>query len=361
MPSSRVRVGVVGTSWWADLMHLPSLKSHPHADLVAICGRNGDRVRTMAEKYQIPQVFSDYHEMIGRSGIEAVVVSVPDDLHYAVSVAAIGAGLHVLCEKPLALSATQAKEMYERAEQAGVKHMTYFTRRWLPHFRYVHHLVQEGYVGRCLTAEFRYVGGWGRRSDYWWKFDPKRGLGALGDIGSHAIDMARWLVGEVSGVCATLGFSYNHLGTDGKPMEAANDSARLLVEFTNGCHGVINASLVGHIGDRVDEFRVILHGESGTIELDCTYRDGYRVHAARHGEPTLTEQRIPEEFLRGVDPHNPNMFRQVFTEHPAGCRSFVESILENREATPSFYDGWRVQEVMEAAIESDRSRKYVSL
>ena len=150
--SKQVRVGVVGTSRYADMGHLPILRNHSQADLTAICGRNRDRAQEMATKYEIPQVFTDYLEMIEQSGIEALVVTTPDDLHYLITVSALDAGLHVLCEKPMALSATQAQEMYNKAEAAGVKHMTLFTWRWCPPFHYGHQLVQEGYIGQCFFS-----------------------------------------------------------------------------------------------------------------------------------------------------------------------------------------------------------------
>lgn len=112
-------------------MYLPALKSHPQAELTAICGRNRARAEEMAQKYEIPQVFTDYQAMIEQAGLEALIVAIPDDLHYPVTMAALDAGLHVLCEKPLAFTLRQAREMYERAAAAKVKHMTYF-RRWWP-------------------------------------------------------------------------------------------------------------------------------------------------------------------------------------------------------------------------------------
>src|SRR5262245_3793179 len=97
-----IRVGVVGTSWYADLMHLPNLASHPRAELSAICGRDRNRAQEMATKYAIPHVFTDYRDMIAQGGLQALVVAIPDDLHYLVTMDALDAGLHVLCEKPLA-------------------------------------------------------------------------------------------------------------------------------------------------------------------------------------------------------------------------------------------------------------------
>src|SRR5512142_3049084 len=122
MNRTTLRIGVVGTSWWADLVHLPSLTSQ--------------RAAAVAHKYAIPQVFTDYRAMIERAGLDAVVISAPDDLHHPIALAAIDAGLHVLCEKPLAMNAAQAREMLDRAEAKRVKHMTFFTYRWAPQFRY---------------------------------------------------------------------------------------------------------------------------------------------------------------------------------------------------------------------------------
>jgi UDP-N-acetylglucosamine 3-dehydrogenase len=107
----RVRIGVVGTSWWADEMHLPNLSSHPGARVVGICGRNGERAEAIARKYAIPAVYTDYQEMIAAGGMDALVVATPDDLHYPITMAALDAGMHVLCEKPLALRAEQARAM----------------------------------------------------------------------------------------------------------------------------------------------------------------------------------------------------------------------------------------------------------
>src|SRR5919201_368833 len=100
--SQPLRVGVVGTSWWADWMHLPSLKGHPHAQIAAICGRDRARADEMARKYDIPRVFTDYRAMTEQGDLQALTVGVPDDLHYAITMDALAAGLHVLCEKPLA-------------------------------------------------------------------------------------------------------------------------------------------------------------------------------------------------------------------------------------------------------------------
>jgi predicted dehydrogenase len=99
--AEKVRVGVVGTSWFADGFHLPNLASHPRAKITAICGRTRERAEALATKYTIPHVFTDYHAMIASGTLDALVVVTPDALHYPITMAALDAGLHVLCEKAL--------------------------------------------------------------------------------------------------------------------------------------------------------------------------------------------------------------------------------------------------------------------
>ena len=150
MMAQRVRVGVIGTSWWTDGVHLPCLSSHPAADIVALCGRRQEHAAAIATQFGIPEVYADYREMLATARLDAVVVVAPDDLHYEMVMAALDRGLHVLCEKPLALTAQQARTMYERAERAGVVHMTYFTFRWLPEHRYLPRAVDGGVCGPAL-------------------------------------------------------------------------------------------------------------------------------------------------------------------------------------------------------------------
>jgi predicted dehydrogenase len=129
-----VHVGVIGTSGYTEAMHLTNIASHPGARISAICGRNTARA-------------------------QALVVSSPDDLHCAMTMDTLDAGLHVICEKPMAMTVEQAHTMYWRAVSAGVKHMIYFTWRWLPITRAVRRLIDDGYIGRCFQCSLRYTGG----------------------------------------------------------------------------------------------------------------------------------------------------------------------------------------------------------
>src|SRR3954447_20126773 len=113
-----IRVGLIGTTRYAEGMHLRSLQSHPRAEIIAICGRNRERAAEVAARHGIPLVFTDYQQMLTTAGLDAVVIVAPDELHYPITMDALATGLHVLCEKPLATTATEARAMYERAEAA---------------------------------------------------------------------------------------------------------------------------------------------------------------------------------------------------------------------------------------------------
>ncbi len=322
----RVRVGVIGASWYSDLRHLPALKSHPRAQTVAICDVVRDRAEEMARKYEIPLVSSDYREVIDKGNLDALLVVTPDDTHHPITMAALDAGLHVLCEKPLAHNAQQAREMYDKAEMAGVKHITFFTFRWPPHYRCLKELIDEGYIGRCFDCHICLLTGRGRRGDYSWRYDRKHGNGMLSELGAHMIDLARWLLGDVAKVNAHLHMFLDRPGAGAGALDLTNDSAMLAIEFVNGTQCVMQLSGLAYIGTRGMDQRITLHGESGTLEARATFRaaeirgartsesgelearDTYtsaELRGARDGEEEFRLLPIPARVLAGVDAANP--------------------------------------------------------
>lgn len=356
-----INIGLIGTSWWAEAMYLPSLQSHPQANLAAICGRNRANTQMIANQYHIPRFFTDYREMIGMEKLDAVVVSTPDDWHHPMVMAALEQNLHVLCEKPLAFTAAEAKEMYETASAKKIKHMTLFTWRWMPHFRYVRDLLAQGFIGRCYQAEFLFQGGYARSRDYAWRFDARRANGVLGDLGSHMIDLARWLVGEISQVQANLGY---HVRRE-KTIENANDSALLILTFENSAHGVINTSAVKHVGDRLMEQQVELHGEKGSLRVEVIFggpQAGVTVLACAANTDSWQLLPVPDTYWGDVDrtDFGRAMVPGVFTHHAAGARHFIDSILLDRSIEPGFYDGWQTQEIIEQALKCAKTSDFSS-
>ena len=356
-----VRVGVVGTSGWADFMYLSSLHDYPSADLVAICGRNLERAHEMASKFNIAQVFADYQAMIEQAGLDMIIVGAPDDLHHVITMRAIEAGMHVLCDKPLAYSLQQAREMVDAAEKSNKNHMVLFTYRYFPFFRYIHDLVTDGLIGRFYHSEFRYLMGYARQPEYLWRLDQDRANGALGDLGVHMIDMARWLVGDIKTVSALSGVFVARPGVDGGPLNPANDSSSLLVEFENGSQGFIHASLVTHLGDRFMQQQVKLYGEGGSLEIDVQYKGDeaeVNIYVARDPGEQFEPLQVPASYWGEVDRSDPFA---VFRLQSVGCRAFVDAILDDRPITPNFIDGYKSQQVIEAALKSQATGRQVDI
>jgi predicted dehydrogenase len=351
----KVRVGVVGTSEWADWIYLSSLATHPRAQLAALCGRDQARAGEVAAKHGIPQVFADYNEMIARGGLDALIVASPDDLHHQITMAALDAGLHVLCEKPLALTAAQAKQMYTRAEVAGVVHMAMFTYHWFPAYQYLHELVGQGYIGQPYDADLTFVMGHARNLAYQWRFDGQRANGALGDLGSHAFYIVRWLLGDIVAVTARLATFVPRPGPDGAPGTPTNDSALLLLECASGAQVSVRVSAADHTLGHWARHQIALYGQAGTLEADA-FQAALRGARAPGTEAELLP--VPERLLGAGDRTDP--FDPIFSRS-AGARAFVDAIVEGRAVGPTFFDGLKAQEAIDAALESHRSGRRVVL
>jgi predicted dehydrogenase len=354
-----LRLGLVGTSWWAELAFLPALATHPRARVAAICGRNQQRANDVAARFGVPQVYADYREMIASGQLDAVIVAAPDDLHYPITIAALDAGLHVLCEKPLALNAEHARAMYERAEAAGRIHMVNFTWRLVPHLQQMRQLVADGYIGRCVRSEFRFLGSYGWDSTYQWRFDKRRANGILGDLGSHVIDLAHWLVGDITAVNARLETFVERVDDDDRPVPAANDVAVLLVTFENGALGLIEASAVDH----ASEIQIVLQGTAGRLEAGVPVGAGeLYLRGRRGGDEMLVPLDVPEALWHGIVRGASDFESLIALAHhgPVGVRHFVDSILAGRKPSANFRDGMRAQHVVDAAMQAHSEGAWVT-
>lgn len=353
----KVRIGIVGTSWWADGHHLPALTSHPKAQLEAVCGRNLKRAEEMAEKYGGKHVFTDYRDMIDKTDLDGLLIVSPDDTHYPITMMALEAGLNVCCEKPLASTFEQAREMYEKAEEKGIINMTYFTFRWEPHYRYLKSLIEDGYLGKCYHGSFSWLFDVGREGNYLWRFDGDRSDGMLGDICSHLIDLSRFFVGEISGVSADLINYISRNKPDGSPVNPSNDSAMLTLAYDNGSRCQVHASAVSHVGEAGYEQRIELYGENGSLKVNANML-GVDISGASAGNKKISPLKIPEEFFGGADRSNS---QSVFQTMSIGTRLFIDAIYKNKKVTPGFYDGMIVQKVIDAAKKSNKTGRYIKI
>ena len=360
--ADRVRVGVVGTSWFTKALHLASLASHPEAELTAICGRNRELADSVAADHNIPHVFTDYRLMIASGLLDAVVVVAPDAMHYPITMAALEAGLHVLCEKAMALNADQARQMHDAAEASGLVNMIGYTWRWVPPFNYVHHLIEQGYIGRCHHAHFQYQHGNAFDPAYKWQIDPAQGHGLLGSLGSHMIDLARWYVGDIARISGHLTSFVDRDGPEGGPFTSANDSALIAIEFADGAQGTICVSGVTHVAERGQDFQLRLYGDAGSLEIDFDFARS-RLRGVQKGEEEWRDLPVPSEFLgQGVNPPLAGFdFFAPFTNQPVGDRLFIDGITKGRPVEPNFYDGWQAQQVIDATFASHDEGRWITI
>ena len=358
--SSKVRVGIIGTSWWTDMMYLPSLRSHPQAELVAICGRDRNRAEELAKANFIPHVFTDYRQLIGEGKLDAVVIATPDDLHFPMTMDALDAGLHVLCEKPIANNSGDARQMLEKAKAAGMKNMVLFTWRWQPHWQHLKRLVDEGYIGRCHQARFAFDGGQARHDAHTWRIDGSRSNGIVGDLGSHMVDFARWYLGDVRSVSAHLPALINRSSHSRPPTVPTSDSAIVSMEMDSGAQVLIQAGGVAHVGNQVVKIVIQLYGDAGSLEAEHVFlgRDArVVVRGIRRNQDEFQPIEVPDEVLAsGTD-----KLMSPYIKQSAGPRLFIDSILSDEPARPDFSDALQVQEVVDAALRSHRERRWVEV
>jgi predicted dehydrogenase len=349
-------VGVVGTSAWANDLHLQGIAEYPRAELVAICGRNFARAQELAIKYNIPHVFTVYDEMIAQANLDALFVLTPDDLHYPMTMRALDAGLHVMCEKPLALNAQDSRAMYEKAQAVGVKHGIFFTSRWLPPEVYLAELIRDGFIGSPFHCDLHFLGDCGMNEQYQWRFDGKRSNGVVADLGTHMIDLMHWYIGEIERVSCQSAVFVERQSANDEALVPASDSASLLVQFQNGAQGTIYLSAIAHLAERHLQYQYTLHGDAGTLEANCTLA-GTELRGARSGEPFSILQ-IPARLL-GATEQNDRF--GTFRKNIAGDRAFIDAVLDDQPFTPNFYDGWRAQLVIDAALKSAQNGGWVSI
>lgn len=361
---SSVRVGLIGTGWWAEPMYLPALKDHPYGRITAVVGRNAEQ---LAKAWSIPQIYDDYRQLIDDRAVDAVIISTRNDTHYPITMAALEAGLHVLCEKPLGLNYPEAAAMAARADEQGVKHMTPFTYSYMPTARYLKQLIDSGYIGKPYHLNLRYFTGYARSpGTYNWRLDRAlAGSGALGDIGSHFLYLAYWLFGEIAEVCAELGEVVERAAFDpnGQPYVRTDDNAMLLLKFANGAQGMIHASNIATEETQFGQIHGLdFHGSGGTLHCAIDWEQTQEIRGTRVGEGPAQPLSIPDAIWQGVRRERVHdTYRDLFRTQEFMARQWVTAIALDQPVAPDFHAGAYVQRVMDAAIASHASRRWVAV
>lgn len=346
-------------------MYMPALTSHPGADVRAIVGRNLDHAREFAERWRIPHVYASLEELLANESLDAIFIISSNKHHYAMAMTAIEHGLHVLCEKPLAMNYTEASRMAEAAEKAGVKTMVPFTYRFMPTARYLKELIEQGYIGTPYHLNMRYYTGYARDGKYMWRFDlNESGSGVVGDLGTHWLYLADWFYGEIKAVSAMLGYHVRRdPHPDGKPYELGDDSALIMLEFENGARGVLHVSSVAYEETPFGQtHHMEFHGGGGTLYSFTDWDRTQSVSGAREGEGAIHDLPIPDHVwgaARRDIVHD--TYKDVFRDQDFMARGFVSAIAEETSVEPSFRDGARIQRYLEAALLSAREGRRVEV
>ena len=356
-PSSTVRIGLVGTSWWADSMYLPALADHPIGRITTLCGRDHGRARALADRWGVPGVSTDWQAMLDSGDLDAVIVASPNETHRDITLAALERGLPVLCEKPIGLNDAEAREMADAARRAGVTTMVPFTYRYMPTNRFVHQLIHDGFVGTPYHLSMRYFAGYARDGEYAWRFDESvAGSGLLGDLGSHWLDMARWFLGEVTAVSAHSDrFVPRAPRPEGGDYARAEDHAVIAVRFESGASATLQISAIAWEGTPFGQVHELdVHGSDGTLHARNDWDTVQEVRGLQAGQtgpaPVL---QVPDSLWEGAPRATVHdTYRHVFRRTEAMTRGWVTAVSEGRMVDPDIATGARVQELVDAAARS---------
>jgi predicted dehydrogenase len=333
---------------------------------------NEELAKDAAARFGFDGYATDWRRVVEDPDIDIIDIVTPNDSHAEIAIAAAKAGKHIICEKPLARTTEESKRMYDAVKEAGVKHMVAFSYRRTPAVVLAKKYIEEGAIGKILNFRGTYLQDWSAdpNSPLSWRFRKAvAGSGALGDIATHVIDMARYLVGEIDEVMGVANTwikerpvqsgSVDKLGTvkaSGDVKKEAvdvDDEISTLVRFENGAVGSIEATRNAWGRNNFITFEI--HGESGSIVFNYERRDELQVCFSN-------------------DPDDRRGFRTIYTgpAHPYGgalwpipalgigygetkiieAHDFVSAIVNNTEVSPNFHDGYRIAEISDAILAS---------
>lgn len=352
MAREETTVGVIGLGF--GRAHIPAFQANG-CRVAAVCQRDLATARAVAARYGVPQVFERWEELIERARPDVVVIATPPRLHRPIALTALAAGAHVLCEKPLALDAAEAREMTEAAARAGRTAMTCFNWRFPAAMQLLHATVQEGFVGRLFHLGARWLGGrWAdEAAAATWRMDRSQaGHGAMGDMGVHLIDLVRWNFGEIARVAAHAGIAYQSRTMPGGERPAdAEDFCTVLAELASGAHVVLTVSRAARAAT---EQSLEAYGSHGALQYRFV-REGaqwWRGELRTAGERgAFAPVRVRAGLPRSAGHGDQLEVVGKTTIAPLVAR-FLQGMRKGESPSPSFEDGARAQAVLDAVLAS---------
>jgi predicted dehydrogenase len=350
-----IGIGIVGAGF-ARTTQIPGFRNCTGARVVAIASRRREHAESVAAEFGIEHVANDWKDLIARDDVDLVSVVTPPATHMEITLAALERGKAVLCEKPMAMDAAEAKRMTERAREAGVLALIDHELRFLSSRRKMRAMLHAGDIGTVRHCNYVF------RSDYrgvsgtwdWWS-DETMGGGTLGAIGSHAIDSFRWLLdAEISEVCCVLS---THVAerpdkTSGTMRRVtSDDTVRMLLRFaesplTKGTTSAASLSVVesGRLQNQLE-----VYGSSGALMVEETGELWHSPVGSGAWRPVQVEQDTVAPGMRD------GSWSRGFT---AFSCAIVEALRDGRttvERAATFEDGYRVQLVLDAARASNKN------
>ena len=345
----KIKWGIIGcgviASWHAD-----SVSASEYAELVAVCDVDEDKGRAFAGQNGGVAFATDYRQMLEEGGVQAVSICTPSGLHSEMTVAAARAGVHVLCEKPMAITGPQIDAMMEAVEEAGVKLEVIFQRRTYETSKRAREAVQSGLLGQMTLGDAYlkyYRSPAYYRSADWratWELD---GGGALMNQGVHGVDLLLWIMGDVESV-------YAKAESKARDIEV-EDTCVALLTFANGAYGVIEGTTSSNPGEPTAFY---LHGEKGTIVLTdkgiCKWAVSEDKSTVADNDP---EQCVTRAALSAVS--DPRAMGRA--GHQAQVDDLALAILKDREPMVTGESARKAVELILAIYESARTGAEVKL
>ncbi|MEU2895923.1 Gfo/Idh/MocA family protein [Streptomyces sp. NPDC001273] len=374
-----LRVGMVGYAFmgaahsqgWRTAGHVFDLPLRP--ELAVICGRDADAVRAAADRHGWAEAETDWRALVEREDIDLVDICTPGDSHAEIALAALAAGKHVLCEKPLANTVAEAEAMARAAEEAsprGQLAMVGFNYRRVPATALARRMVAEARIGTLRHVRVAYLQDWLVDPGFpltWRLRREHAGSGSLGDLGAHIVDLAQYLAGEqLAGVSAlTETFVRERplpsapssglaaVSAAGTGQVTVDDAALFTGRFASGALAAFEATR--YATGRKNALRIELNGERGSLAFDLERLNELEFHDGTEPGTHAGFRRIlvtePDHpYLEAWWPPGHGLGYEHTFVHQA--RDLVHAVAEGRAPEPSFADGLQVQRVLAAVEES---------
>lgn len=355
MANKTIRIGIIGAGF-ARSTQIPGFRNCEGARIVAIASARREHAVEVAREFEIENVEDDWRAIVARDDLDLISIVTPVVTHYEMTLAALERGKAVLCEKPMAMNADEARRMTERARQAGVLALIDHELRFLPGRLKLHGLLRRGEIGKVRHAKLTF------RSDSradperpwnWWS-DEKQGGGALGAIGSHVVDGFRWLLGtEVSAVSANLATHIRERKDESGAMRevTTDDEANLLLRFADGdlTEGATGNASMSMVESGASSHLIEMFGSRGALKVDG---NGY-VWSAKTGDGDWTSVETDRgELAPGMAEGSWSRGFTAFSKQIVAALRAAETTVKG---AATFEDGYRTQLVLDAARRSHQS------